>query len=365
MCVLFFCDQQVVNIEKNTMAAGLHISISAEKLLTIGGIDITNSMITSLIVSGLLIAFAVMVRLQLKDTSNPKGLQNFAEWIVESLHNLVHGITGDLKKTRLFLPFVGTFLLWILLNNWLGLFPGVGTIGIVHEETHAPAEEEQTSTHFIPSVQAATQEHVETVTLHTEKAEEEADVHTPTHSHAADLHANSDTAHVTDETHTETTTETTTHMETEKHVNTHAGEAGHKEAGHGAFVPILRPGTADLNTTLALAIVSVAATQVFGISALGLGYFKKFINFSDPIMFFVGILEFISECAKIVSFAFRLFGNIFAGEVLLVVIASLVPIVVPMPFYGLELFVGFIQALVFSLLSLVFFNMATQSHDNH
>ena len=82
-------------------------------------------------------------------------------------------------------------------------------------------------------------------------------------------------------------------------------------------------------------------------------------------MTFVGFLELISEFAKIISFAFRLFGNIFAGEVLLVVISALLPIIAPMPFYGLELFVGFIQALVFAMLSLVFFNMATQSHDQH
>ena len=82
-------------------------------------------------------------------------------------------------------------------------------------------------------------------------------------------------------------------------------------------------------------------------------------------MFFVGILELISEFAKIISFAFRLFGNIFAGEVLLVVMAFLFPVILPMPFYGLELFVGFIQALVFSMLTLVFFNMATISHEEH
>lgn len=285
------------------MAAGLHISISAETLLTIGGISITNSMVTSLIVSGLLIAFAVMVNLQLRDTSQPKGLQNFAEWIVESLHNLVHSVTGDLKKTRLFLPFVGTFLLWILLNNWLGLLPGVGTIRMVHETT------EKSST-----------EHAATVSQ----------------VYAAEVEAI--------ETGYEVTEDKESHVE---------------------YIPILRPGTADLNTTLALAIVSVMVTQVFGIQALGLGYFKKYINFSNPIMTFVGFLELISEFAKIISFAFRLFGNIFAGEVLLVVISALLPIIAPMPFYGLELFVGFIQALVFAMLSLVFFNMATQSHDQH
>jgi F-type H+-transporting ATPase subunit a len=131
------------------------------------------------------------------------------------------------------------------------------------------------------------------------------------------------------------------------------------------LVPLFRAATADLNTTLALAIFSIVLTQIFGFQHLKLGYLKKFFNFSNPLMTFVGILELVSEFAKIVSFAFRLFGNVFAGEVLLAVMAFLVPVVVPMPFYGLELFVGFIQALVFAMLSLVFFNMATQSHDEH
>lgn len=79
-------------------------------------------------------------------------------------------------------------------------------------------------------------------------------------------------------------------------------------------------------------------------------------------MFFVGILEFVSELSKILSFAFRLFGNIFAGEVLIAVITFLIPVILPIPFIGLEIFVGFIQALVFAMLSLVFFTMATETH---
>ena len=300
------------------MAAELHISISAENLFTIGGISITNSMLTSLVVSGLLIVFALIVRLSLKETTKPTGIQNFAEWIVESLHNLVHSVTGDLKKTRLFLPFVGTFLLWILLNNWLGLLPGVGTIQLIKEESE---------------VHASAQSTIDTASL---QLVEQA--------HAATEVSTDDTASET------VSSEATLEEDTEKHTTA---------------VPILRPGTADLNTTLALAIISVLLTQVFGVKALGLSYFKKFINFSNPIMTFVGFLEIISEFAKIISFAFRLFGNIFAGEVLLVVISALIPLIAPMPFYGLELFVGFIQALVFAMLSLVFFNMATQSHDQH
>lgn len=129
------------------------------------------------------------------------------------------------------------------------------------------------------------------------------------------------------------------------------------------FIPILRASTADLNGTLALALISVVMTQYYGVKYLGFGYFTKFFNFKDgPIFTAVGFLELVSELSKIVSFAFRLFGNIFAGEVLLVVIAALVPLLAPVPFLGLELFVGFIQALVFTMLTLVFINMATHSH---
>jgi len=130
--------------------------------------------------------------------------------------------------------------------------------------------------------------------------------------------------------------------------------------GNQILVPLFRGGNADLNTTLALAIIAVIAVQVFGVAAIGtVKYAKKFINFSSPINFFLGILEMISEFSRLISFSFRLFGNIFAGEVLLMIIASLVPLVAPLPFYFLELFVGLIQALVFMMLTLVFIKGAT------
>ncbi len=131
-----------------------------------------------------------------------------------------------------------------------------------------------------------------------------------------------------------------------------------EEPASAKFVPIFRGGTADLNTTTALGLIAVIYIQYAGIKALGLSYFKKFFNFSNPINAFVGMLELILEFAKIISFSFRLFGNIFAGEVLLTVIAFLIPIIAPLPFIGLELFVGFIQALVFSLLTTVFLSLA-------
>jgi len=131
------------------------------------------------------------------------------------------------------------------------------------------------------------------------------------------------------------------------------------EEGHKVFVPLFRAGSADINTTLALAIISVVTIQYFGLKTLGFGYLSRFFNFKNPIYFFVGILELVLEFAKILSFSFRLFGNIFAGEVLLTVIAFLMPILAPIPFIGMELFVGFIQALVFSMLTAVFLSLAT------
>ncbi len=131
---------------------------------------------------------------------------------------------------------------------------------------------------------------------------------------------------------------------------------------HGHYIPLIRGGTADLNITLGTAIFAVFMIQVFGYKSQGVKYFKKFFDFSNPINLFVGFLELVSELAKIMSFAFRLFGNIFAGEVLLAVIAFLLPIIAPLPFIGLEIFVGFIQALVFSTLTLVFINIATSDH---
>jgi F-type H+-transporting ATPase subunit a len=259
------------------MAAGLHVSISAEPIAEVFGFSITNSIFTSLIVSTLLILFAIIFRSRLKQTNRPTGVQNVVELIIESLYNFVHSITENTARTKLFFPIIATFFIFIILNNYIGLLPGVGSI-------------------MVP------------------KAVEAA----------------------------------------------HAAEAA--EAGH-SLTPIFRAATADLNTTLALALISVVLTQIYGVSHLGLAYFKKFFNFSNVLQAFVGFLELISEFAKIISFAFRLFGNIFAGEVLLSVMTYLVKVIVPSPFYALELFVGFIQALVFSMLSLIFFNMATKHHE--
>lgn len=135
------------------------------------------------------------------------------------------------------------------------------------------------------------------------------------------------------------------------------------ENHEGEFVPFFRSLNSDLNATIAWAVISVITVQVTGFVALGFkGHASKFFNFRSPIDFFVGILELIGEISKMISFSFRLFGNVFAGEVLLVAMMFLVPYILPLPFFMLEIFVGLIQALVFTTLTLVFLKMATVKH---
>jgi F-type H+-transporting ATPase subunit a len=137
------------------------------------------------------------------------------------------------------------------------------------------------------------------------------------------------------------------------------------------LTPWVRPGTSDLNLTLALALVSVIVTQVLGFMALGpkqqLGKYFNFKalrhGFQGPIEFFVGLIELVTELSRILSFSFRLFGNIFAGSAVLAVFAWLLPFIADAVFIPLELFVAFVQALIFALLTLVFLEIGTTSHE--
>ena len=126
-------------------------------------------------------------------------------------------------------------------------------------------------------------------------------------------------------------------------------------------IPLFRAPASDLNFTIVLAIISVFSVNFFGAFALGIKhYLSKFFTLKNPIFSFVGILEFFSEFIKIISFSFRLFGNVFAGEVLLIIVGFLAPHFIPLPFLFLEVFVGFIQAFIFSMLTLVFLSMAVR-----
>lgn len=138
----------------------------------------------------------------------------------------------------------------------------------------------------------------------------------------------------------------------------------HAAEGKTEIIPFIRSASADMNVTLALTLISVVATHWYGMRAVGpFSYWRKFFvsPFKRPygIGTFVGLLELVSEFSKVLSFSFRLFGNIFAGEVLLIVMLTLVPYIVPLPFLALELFVGAVQALVFAMLTAIFIKMAT------
>jgi F-type H+-transporting ATPase subunit a len=148
--------------------------------------------------------------------------------------------------------------------------------------------------------------------------------------------------------------------------------------GHNTFIPFFRGGTADLNMTLALALFAVVFSHLLGVFTIGAWkHFNKFINietlleipkkfkqdknviFINPVKFFVGFMEIVGEIAKVMSLSLRLFGNIFAGEVLLASMAMIFAIFLPIPFFFLEVLVGMVQAAVFSILTLVFLSMST------
>lgn len=133
---------------------------------------------------------------------------------------------------------------------------------------------------------------------------------------------------------------------------------------HGELIPLLRGTTSDLNTTLGLALISAVATHMLSIQTTGIKeYLSRYFSL-NPLNLFIGILEIVSEITKIVSLSFRLFGNIFAGEVVLVTVSSIFAFVLPLPFLLLEVIVGMVQALVFSMLTMVFMAILTTSHKN-
>jgi F-type H+-transporting ATPase subunit a len=294
------------------------VSVSAEALPGWG--IITNSFLTSLVVTVIIIltAFLATRNMQLV----PSGLQNFVEIIVETLYNLTESVAGPKWAPRFFV-IPTTIFIYVLVSNWFGLIPGLAGFGFCHAPGHAEGE------------QAAVEE----------------------------------------EAHTE-----------EPHgwvIGCSPGEE---------IIPLFRSPSADLNYTLMLALITQVAAQFFGFSALGAsGYLGKFFVVDKLkaafgpdehghersrggmmaqlafglIDFFVGLLEGLSEFVKVIAFTFRLFGNIFAGEVMLIVLTFLVPLVLTIPFLGFEVFVGLVQAFIFFILSVAFYTVAVTAHGGH
>ncbi|TSA43838.1 ATP synthase F0 subunit A [bacterium] len=125
------------------------------------------------------------------------------------------------------------------------------------------------------------------------------------------------------------------------------------------FLPVLRAPTTDLNFTLALALIAFFVIEITGIAMLGFfKYAGKYVNLKSPIGFAVGLIELVSNLGRLISFSFRLFGNIFAGEVMVLVASYFLPYLLPAPLMGFEMFIGLVQALVFAMLTLFFIKLA-------
>jgi len=274
------------------------------------GFTWTNTL-TAMVISDtilLLIAFATYNAFK-SGSLVPKGISGAAEALLEVIYNLTEGTAG--KWARFIFPWFATITLLVLVSNWSELIPGVDSIGVLE---HAPAG------------------------VHGYAVQDLGFAETIVKAPAAE-----------------------------------GGEAHSAEAETFVLVPFVRALATDLNFTVALALIAVVMVQVAGIKSQGMRYFTKFWNtgtmFSKPIFgvidFAVGILEIVSEFSKILSFAFRLFGNIFAGAVLLFVIGSLVPVFAQAGFLMLEFFVGLIQAIIFGMLTMTFMAQATQGHGEH
>jgi F-type H+-transporting ATPase subunit a len=226
------------------------IAVAAMQISQIGGLVITNTFFWTLTITAMLIVSMAFIFREPRLV--PTKVQNFFEFIIESLMGFADSITGSRAKTNEIFPLAATFFLLIWSVNLIELVPGVGVF------------------------------------------------------------------------------------------------------------PILRSPSSDLNFTIALAIISIVSVNYYSIKHLGAGkYLGKFFNFKNPIQFFVGILEFVGEFSKVISLSMRLFGNLFAGEVLLIIISSLCAYLLPLPFLALEVLVTFIQALVFATLTVVFYSIAT------
>lgn len=285
-----------------------HVSVAAEPLFTIGGFEITNSLLVTVLVSLFLVVVSMRATSGLRAGNAaalgaPRGLQNFMELVVETLYNTFESVNA--RYVARFFTLVATIFFFVVVSNWSGLLPLAG-FGVCYDPA-AHGEAAYASTESLGA-------------------------------NGAESGAAAEKAH------------------------------GNTCPTNTIFHPIWRAPSTDLNMTLMLALVSFLMTEFWGFRVNGFRYLGRF--FVNPfkkgfIQALVGLIELISEFARLISFTFRLFGNIFAGEVVLLVMSFLFPYLLGLPFYGFEVFVGFIQAFVFAMLTMAFMDMATASHDEH
>lgn len=306
-----------------------HIQLPAEPVSPdpiIGAFDITNTMVATWAAVILLALIAYLSTRRIQEV--PGRLQGLIEVILEFFLGLAESVAGP-EKARRFFPLVVTIFLFIVTANWMGILPVFGTVGWVE-----PAKQ---IVHHAEDKAEANGKHVDLNGIRLQVFDEIGFLAVqPFGSVASNI----------------------TNAEELESIGLEEGQRA------GILVPYLRSANTDINMTLAIAIIAMLMVHWWGFRALGVPkHLGKFLNFKEgAIGLLVGILEAISEVARVISFTFRLFGNIFAGEVLLIAISFLVPLIGLVPFLGLELFVGLIQAFIFSMLTLVFASTATVSH---
>jgi len=315
------------------------ISLPAEKIpgWYLFGMPVTNTFLATILadLTVLFLAFLAVRKVQ----EVPSGMQNLMEWVFETFEGMLTDIAGK-EKARRWFPMFMTILLFLLFANWWELVPGFDSIGVFEPLEVAYVNSDGTIRNGwekgtflgLPSI-------VKKPVVLTEeqqaRAREDAEAYE------------------------------------KKGKEYHGPKDPELASGGYILIPFFRAAATDLNLTIGLALISVILTQIIGMQFLGAKYWRRFFNpvitGSKPIDIFVGLLELVSEFAKIISFSFRLFGNIFAGQVLLFVMAFLLALLLPLPFFGLEMFVGFMQAFVFAILTFIFFEAATHSHagDEH
>lgn len=309
-----------------------HIQVPPEILFTLPilPIPITNTFLSLLLSDVILIGLALVATRKLEMV--PSGVQNFFEGIIEFWQGTAVSQVGE-KLARTWLPMVLTVFFTIWFSNYLHFLPGFDSVGILCEVGHCPG---QTAAVAKPSGTGA-------APAEASKAESK-----PLSIQWSGGQEGEGWGKI---------------VKSPKEPVTPA--PGSKEF---EFVPFLRVSASDLNLTLALAILAFLVIELAGFRQLGVGYLGKFFNFKEgAMMIIVGLLELFSEVMRLITFSFRLFGNVFAGQTLLFVFPFLVPLLLVLPIYGLEMFVGLIQAYVFAVLILAFMEQAVTAHggDHH
>ena len=322
------------------------IEIKGETLWSIGFFDITNTLFTSWFVVIFLLVLGYLATRRLRIV--PSGLQNGMEAVVEALYNLILNTVGE-RHARRFLPVIATIFLYVVIANWFALLPVFSVIGKVEEVGAEEAEFHEKAVVFEDAGVGLILPDAKELKFEVDEAA---------------------CAELKGEAHDSCLVE-----QREQAIAAEREEQGvGEDETIGVLAPYFRSVNTDLMAPLSLAIAAAFFVEFWGISTLGFfAYGSRFFNISrlrrgDPmgaIDFFVGILELIAEIARLISFSFRLFGNMLAGEILLLMMTFLVPLLLALPFYGLELFVGAIQAFVFAMLTLIFGALAVAGHDEH